>query len=241
MMLRTVQLGRGCHHLVVRDVSGVWIGVVSALDVARALRQLPSKLEAARLGVDVVPVQAVMKPVEDVPTCSTEDLLKDVLDRFEAFEQNAVMVKGEASSVVGLITPRCAMQALAAGTSPAMTVGEWMRTRQMQTGPREVQQSISIMDAAAAMAKFNLHHLLVVDVIGGEPVGVLSALDVVRGVVSVHHQCPFLSLAWLRRLNVPTSFAPQDFAVRQEKRLAGEAADGESPSKTVRRAEELGA
>lgn len=236
MMLHASQPGHSCHHLVVRAVTGGWRGVFSALDVARALHHMSSQLDIARLGVDVLKVGDVMKPAEAVPTCATSETLKDVLSQFQEFGQTALVVM-EGQTALGLITPRCALHGLATGVTPTITVGEWMRTRQLPEGPREVTPETSIIEAAAVMAELGLHHLLVVEELGGAPAGVLSALDVVRGVVSMHEHRPFLTLNWLRRVGVPTNFAPEARAVRKHKRSAGRA-EG-APAKKARHGEDL--
>lgn len=48
------------------------------------------------------------------------------------------------------------------------------------------------------MATCSLHHLVVVDPATREPAGVLSSLDLARGVASIGCHCPFMSLGWLR-------------------------------------------
>lgn len=217
LMLQGAQPGRSCHHLVVRAVTdSAWLGVFSALDIARALHHLSSRLDAARLNVDGLIVDSVMKPVEAVPTCSTSGTLRDVLGQLlQSGQTAAVVMDGETS--LGLITHRCAVHGFAAGVSPCITIGEWMRARQLPEGPREVLSRTSIVEAATLMLEHKLHHLVVVEYFGGATVGVVSALDIVRGVVSVHQECPFVTLSWLRRLGVPLTFAPQARALRPRK------------------------
>eukprot|EP00932_Pfiesteria_piscicida_P007277 SRR837773.17305.p1 GENE.SRR837773.17305~~SRR837773.17305.p1 ORF type:complete len:588 (-),score=206.36 SRR837773.17305:31-1671(-) len=237
LLLQGLEPGRACHHLVVRAVTGSWLGIFSALDVVRALCHLSSKLDAAKLGLDVLEVRSVMKPAEAVPKCVTTETLRDVLSQFQEFCQNAAIVM-EGTMPLGLITPRCALHGLADDVVPSITVGEWMRTRQLPEGPREVLPNMPLMQAAALMTQYGLHHLLVVEELGGAPVGVLSTLDIVRGIVSTHQRCPFLTLSWLRHVGVPTSFAPEDRAVRPEKRLP----EAEAwPAAKARRVEECGA
>jgi len=237
IMCRAAEPGRTCHHLVVRAVTGGRLGVFSALDVTRALHGLPTELDVAKAGADGTTVDAVMKLVAAVPRCKPEDTIREALGTLDLFCQNASLVV-DGDDVLGLITPRCALQALAAGVPRDLSVGAWMRTRHTPDVPREVPRGTSIKEAAAIMTTHSLHHLLVVDLPSTKPVGVLSALDLARAVVSMNYHCPFVSLGWLRRMNVPTSFsllAPTDALKGSSSRkrpamgLAADAPDGSRP------------
>eukprot|EP00932_Pfiesteria_piscicida_P019922 SRR837773.6743.p3 GENE.SRR837773.6743~~SRR837773.6743.p3 ORF type:complete len:138 (-),score=46.67 SRR837773.6743:59-424(-) len=121
-----------------------------------------------------------------------------------------------------------------------MKVSDWVRTKETFEVLREVPASSSVKDAISTMCAHCLHHLLVVQRPGGRPVGILSALDVVRGVVSLHEHCPFLSLGWLRHLGVLTSFSLQAPAESLPKHKHAAPVEGPPPAK-ARRIEELGA
>mmetsp|Transcript_118848 Transcript_118848/g.296406 ORF Transcript_118848/g.296406 Transcript_118848/m.296406 type:complete len:677 (-) Transcript_118848:541-2571(-) len=199
LMLSVAEPGRTCHHLVVKELPGDWLGVFSALDVARALHGLPSELDVARLGADDASVGMVMKPLGCIPTCLPTDTIRFALSTLDISGQNAVLVEDKADKVLGLITPRCALEALVGAVPYDTTVGDWMRMRKMPEAPREVVLGTRLADAATIMTTHGLHHLLVVEHLGEAPVGVLSALDLVRGVVSMNSRCPFVSLGWLWR------------------------------------------
>lgn len=236
IMLSSTEPGRACHHLAVRAVTGGWLGVFSALDVARALHNLSTQLDLAKAGLDNLTVEAIMKPTDIIPTCHPSEPIKDALSKLDVFSQSAVMIV-EGDQVFGLITPRCAVEAIARGVLPDTTVEDWLKTRRIPEGPREVLRDASVKQAADIMTKHALHHLLVVREPGSKPVGVLSALDLVRSLVSTHHRFPFLTLGWLRQLGVPASFAERPTPT---KRVADVAAEGEPVTKS-RKAEECGA
>lgn len=197
--------GEQCHHLVVKAKKGVksmpggWLGVFSALDVARALSKIHSELEVAKCGADQTPVVAVMKPIEVVPICRPTDTILSAFQTLEAQQQNALVVADD-NGTRGLLTVRYALQALAEGTPHEVTVEDFLRGREAifaTPSIREIAPSARLLDAAAIMTMNTVHHLLVVEPNCAQPVGVLSALDLVRAVASIHSQCPFTSLGWL--------------------------------------------
>lgn len=219
LMLTATEPGHTCHHLVVRAVTGGWLGIFSALDVARAIHGLSSELDVAKAGADQVLVDMIMKPLAIVPKCKPTDRIRDALCTLDIFGENATLVE-DSNGVHGLITPRCALQALTNGVPRDRCIAAWLQSRQSQDGPREVLLGSPMVDAAAVMAKHSLHHLLVVEARGARPRGVLSSLDVVRGVASTNYRCPFLTLGWLRQL-APGSFslqAPQETLTVSHKR-----------------------
>ncbi|CAE8640626.1 unnamed protein product [Polarella glacialis] len=200
LMLSAAEPGRPCHHLVVKAATGGWLGVFSSLDVARALQSLSSELDKARVGADQTTVDVVMKPVATVPTCRAGATIRDALCELDIFGQNAVLV-ADGNGKSHLITPRCALQALAEGVPQDRSVAAWIQSRRVSDGaPREILLGSKLSEAAAIMVAHCLHHLLVMEASGGGPAGVLSSLDVVRGIASINYCCPFASLGWLRTL-----------------------------------------
>eukprot|EP00933_Yihiella_yeosuensis_P021649 TRINITY_DN17106_c0_g1_i1.p1 TRINITY_DN17106_c0_g1~~TRINITY_DN17106_c0_g1_i1.p1 ORF type:complete len:506 (+),score=85.90 TRINITY_DN17106_c0_g1_i1:79-1518(+) len=202
-----------CHHLVVKgiqNVGGGWAAVFSALDVARGLCNMDSKLEVAKTGADEVTVNAVMKPIQAVPKCGPGDTLHYALGLLVTTRQGAALVIGEDGSYRGVLTPRCALEAMAKGISFNRKVAEWLKTRTSKVGPRLIRSDARLLDAAAVMTAASLHHLIVMDPQHPDymqPVGVLSSLDLTRGVASMRCCCPFISLAWLRFCRGPSTCA----------------------------------
>mmetsp|Transcript_79880 Transcript_79880/g.222452 ORF Transcript_79880/g.222452 Transcript_79880/m.222452 type:complete len:644 (-) Transcript_79880:4-1935(-) len=186
---------RACHHLVVLDTSGEWRGIFSALDFARAFSQLGEAVE----GLDQMTVAIAMKPCGIVPTCKSADSIRAALRAMLISGQNAVWAIDERGKH-DLVTSRCALQALADGIHQDQTVDRWQKLRGCRDGPREVAADMRLLEAAAVMSENSLHHLVVVESPGAAPVGVLSSLDLVRGLASIGSHSPIASLAWLRRL-----------------------------------------
>jgi len=209
LLLSAAEPHHTCHHLVVKDSLGEWLGVFSALDLARALNSLSSELDIAKTGVEETTVGMVMKLLEFLPRCEPTDTIRDALTVFDISGQNGVLVEDD-EKVHGLITPRCAIEALAREVPPSCTVAAWLLdSRRSQEAPREVLINTSLANAANIMVTHALHHLLVVEQPGGPPMGVLSSLDLARGIVSINYHCPFMSLSWLRHFVGPTSVAQE--------------------------------
>eukprot|EP00929_Paragymnodinium_shiwhaense_P070663 TRINITY_DN357_c0_g1_i1.p1 TRINITY_DN357_c0_g1~~TRINITY_DN357_c0_g1_i1.p1 ORF type:complete len:666 (+),score=179.79 TRINITY_DN357_c0_g1_i1:95-2092(+) len=207
-MLRASAHGRHCHHLVVRGPGRQWTGVLSSLDIVRGLSKLCSPLDVARLGADSTTVSTVMKPISIVPRCTPSDTLKSVLSMLLKSGQGAALVMDETGTpcIEGVITPRCAMQALANGIGQGETVASWMRQRRGSDGPREVVPNLKLYDAALLMGKHGLHHLVVAKrPYCTHPIGIVSSLDIVRGISSIHSPTPFVSLEWLKACRGPAA------------------------------------
>eukprot|EP00929_Paragymnodinium_shiwhaense_P059853 TRINITY_DN29943_c0_g3_i1.p1 TRINITY_DN29943_c0_g3~~TRINITY_DN29943_c0_g3_i1.p1 ORF type:complete len:654 (-),score=157.08 TRINITY_DN29943_c0_g3_i1:511-2472(-) len=194
--------GRACHHLAVQRPAGGVQGVFSALDVARGLTSHCSELDVAKMGADSTEISVVMKPIATVPSCGLTDTIQHAMTSLYLSSQNAAVIVDEEGTpcLDGVITPRCAVQALADGLPLTTTVGDWLQLRRKRdNGLREVPPNLKLFDAALLMAKHSLHHLVVSSrPYCTTPVGVVSSLDLVRGVASINIHAPFVSLAWLR-------------------------------------------
>mmetsp|Transcript_126186 Transcript_126186/g.365212 ORF Transcript_126186/g.365212 Transcript_126186/m.365212 type:complete len:668 (+) Transcript_126186:51-2054(+) len=198
-----------CHHLVVKGTGFGWEGVFSALDVARALCGLKSGLEVACTGADQLRVSMVMKPVDSVPVIKASDSLKDAISLILRARQAALLVVDDQGAHFGLLTPRCGLLAFAKGAPHDTSVGDWLRHTVAIDGglPREVSPDALLLDAAVTMTEHCVHHL-VVKLPGPSPaVGVLSSLDLARGVASVRCHAPFASLGWLAACRGPPTCA----------------------------------
>mmetsp|Transcript_3330 Transcript_3330/g.6744 ORF Transcript_3330/g.6744 Transcript_3330/m.6744 type:complete len:523 (+) Transcript_3330:1-1569(+) len=183
--------GRGpCHHLVVQGSDGEWLGILSALDVARGVRSLRSELELARTSADKTNVSDIMK--RTVPKCKPSDTIQEALSAMMTSRQNCVLVEDE-GGFYGVVTPRCAVQAFVLGTPLDARVDTCLK----DVEHRRIKPTSRLVDAAQAMATHCVHHLVVTASEGGSMLGVVSSLDVVRGVATINSQCPFVSLRWL--------------------------------------------
>eukprot|EP00929_Paragymnodinium_shiwhaense_P023307 TRINITY_DN14621_c0_g1_i1.p1 TRINITY_DN14621_c0_g1~~TRINITY_DN14621_c0_g1_i1.p1 ORF type:complete len:675 (+),score=157.23 TRINITY_DN14621_c0_g1_i1:79-2103(+) len=197
MLNACAESGNACHHLVVTNPEGEWKAVLSALDIARGLTSMCSELDVAVLGADTSTVATVMKPIGMVPKCKANDTVAQVLRLLVESGQHAALVVDDNGTpcLDGVVTPRCAIQALVDGTHHDKTIAAWLRNRRPGEGPREVEPTMKLYDAALLMAKHSLHHLVIARrPYITNPIGVLSSLDLVRGVASINASAPFVSL-----------------------------------------------
>eukprot|EP00929_Paragymnodinium_shiwhaense_P019312 TRINITY_DN13225_c0_g1_i1.p1 TRINITY_DN13225_c0_g1~~TRINITY_DN13225_c0_g1_i1.p1 ORF type:complete len:652 (-),score=116.19 TRINITY_DN13225_c0_g1_i1:483-2438(-) len=202
MITAGAQAGRPRHHLVVKGPTTNFEGVVSALDVARGLTSMCGPLDLAKMGADETAVSVIMKPMSAVPTCRLDDTLQHAMMKLVLTGQTAAAVVDDAGvpCLDGVITPRCAMQAVADGLSHNTTLAKWMETHRGTEALREVKPDMKLFDAALLMVRHRLHHLVVAErPYCTKPLGVVSSLDIVRGIASISLHTPFLTLDWLRQ------------------------------------------
>lgn len=91
----------------------------------------------------------------------------------------------EGNVFAGIVTPADALLAFFERIpSASRTVGDWCRVVSDDSceSERLVSSNACLADAAAAMAKSGVHHVLVVKPETSEVVGVISALDIVRAI-----------------------------------------------------------
>lgn len=165
-----------CHHLVVCDEEGKFHGVLSSLDLARAVCAL-QKLRGTA-------VSEVMKPRADVPTCSPSISFGEAVRMMSTMHQNCVLVVSDDEEVLGIITPRDALRAFSEHVPLTIDVGHWLRGVQSSWEARRVTSEAQVAEAAAAMAANFMHHLVVVAPGSSSVVGVVSALDMARALAA---------------------------------------------------------
>uniref|UniRef100_A0A7S1MNN4 CBS domain-containing protein n=1 Tax=Alexandrium catenella TaxID=2925 RepID=A0A7S1MNN4_ALECA len=163
-----------CHHLVVLDEEGRFHGVLSSLDLARAICALQT-LRGAR-------VSEVMKPRRDSLWCGPGETLADALRKMAAAHQNCALVGGE-GEVVGLVTPRDALRAFGDHVPLETQLGSWLRGLRSDWRGRQIGADAQVAEAAGAMAAGSVHHLVAVSA-EGEVVGVVSTLDLARAIAA---------------------------------------------------------
>mmetsp|Transcript_70766 Transcript_70766/g.169412 ORF Transcript_70766/g.169412 Transcript_70766/m.169412 type:complete len:297 (-) Transcript_70766:375-1265(-) len=172
------------HHVVVTDQSDAIIGVLSALDVARAICINPeddvSKLLSSKT------VESAMKKRSSLPECSADSSLAQAFREMFAARQNAVVIVEDAAGggpdskkVEGIITPRDVLRAFAEHVAGQTTAAGWLRGVQSSIEPRTVGMQASLSEAATTMASHTLHHVIAVDPPSADVQGILSALDLV--------------------------------------------------------------
>lgn len=202
LLLRAAKPGiHTCHHLVVKGPKGCgggWLGVFSALDVARGLTTIGSELEVARTGADRVRVRAAMKTLEALPTVKPTETLKQAFTKLVDSRQNAALVTNS-DGTHSVLTPRCCLQAIAEAVPPETAVEDFLRLRSDYSleSLREVGCDTPLFEVAAIMTERMLHHLVVKDAKTNKVVGVISSLDLAAAVASIQSEIPFTSLGWL--------------------------------------------
>jgi CBS domain-containing protein len=108
----------------------------------------------------------------DLLTASADERLVDAAKRMAERSVGAVVVF-EGNDLAGILTERDVLNAVAAGLTQEMTVGE-----RMTRHPETVESSESTDQAAALMIHGGFRHLPVVD--AGEVKGILSIRDLMR-------------------------------------------------------------
>lgn len=197
-MMRAQRGGHhACHHLLVKDEDDTIRGILSALDVARALSGLSNELQemvpgAHEPGQDHMANELVsellgdatvgeaMKPRGILPICPMRSHLVDAFQEMVSMRQNSVLVVDDTGShkyVRGIITPRDLLTAFAEHMGGEATVGRYLRGLQASLEPRTIAPTASLVDAAALMTASSVHHLVVREPGSPEVAGVLSSLD----------------------------------------------------------------
>ncbi len=117
-------------------------------------------------------VTAVMRPDPLLVTPTTP--LDDVVRTMRRHDDGSVLVVGDDERLVGILTARDVLRAVASDVNPSRApVGQWM------TAQPVVAQPTTTLDAAEAlMTEYGVHHLPVVE--AGRPVGIVGLRDVTR-------------------------------------------------------------
>jgi len=185
--LRVVALGdAACRHLAVRDEAGKFRGMLSSLDLARALCDLGPGMEEAGRRIGGAAVADVMKPRAALPTCPRGGTLGQALRSMLEARQNCVLVTDAdfCPAAQGVVTPRDAMRAFVEHVPLDVTVGHWMRGLKSALLPRIVASDMPLACAAQIMACYSIHHLVAVSPATGDVEGVLSSCDLAHAVGS---------------------------------------------------------
>ncbi|HLB62924.1 MAG TPA: CBS domain-containing protein [Actinomycetota bacterium] len=109
----------------------------------------------------------------EVMTAGPEDSLADVASRMQYNEVSALAVF-EDENLVGIVTERDLVRAMAEGVDPAGTAV----VVYMTPDPLTIDEDAEAAEAAAFMLKVGARHLPVVD--GGRVVGMISARDLLE-------------------------------------------------------------
>jgi len=185
--LRVLALGDfACRHLIVRDELGKLRGILSALDLARALCSGGAGMEEVARRIGAATVAEVMKPRAALPTCASGASLGQALRLMVEARQNCVLITDTefCPGAQGVITPRDALRAFTEHISLDVMVGHWLRGLHSSLQPRIVPSDMRLVHAARIMANHSIHHLVVVSQVTDEIVGVMSSSDLAHAMGS---------------------------------------------------------
>lgn len=183
-----------CHHLVTKDEGEAIRGVLSCLDLVRALCNTSSESELARR-IGTSRVQDVMKPRAVLPSCDEAATLEQALQKMLAFRQNCVLVTGgepQGVGVQGVVTTRDALMAFSEDIPVNVKCGHWMFCLDSHVGPRIVKADAPLTEAARRMARTAMHHLVVLSPETHQVVGIVSSSDVAHALGSAERVVPVL-------------------------------------------------
>eukprot|EP00928_Gymnodinium_smaydae_P015555 TRINITY_DN15760_c0_g1_i1.p1 TRINITY_DN15760_c0_g1~~TRINITY_DN15760_c0_g1_i1.p1 ORF type:complete len:323 (-),score=64.91 TRINITY_DN15760_c0_g1_i1:115-1083(-) len=157
------------RHLVVGDPAAGLLGIISAMDLARAVcaagvdRDIAQRVRGKTVG-------QIMKTREVLPVCAKNATLSQAFQSMVDAHQNCVLV-ANAAEVLDVVTTRHVLQAFAFRIPGSASVWNDAERRavagadrgpQRSWAPRMVGADAGLAEAAAAMASKSVHHLLVV-------------------------------------------------------------------------------
>ena len=100
--------------------------------------------------------------------------LDDVVRTMRRHDDCSVLVVGDDERLVGILTARDVLRAVASDVNPSRApVGQWMTAQ-----PVAVEPTTTLDAAEALMTEYGVQHLPVVE--GGRPVGMVGLRDVTR-------------------------------------------------------------
>jgi CBS domain-containing protein len=105
---------------------------------------------------------------------SAATALDDVVRTMRRHDDGSVLVVGDDERLVGILTARDVLRAVASDVNPARAlVGQWMTAQ-----PVTAEATTTLDAAEALMTEYGVHHLPVVE--AGRPVGMVGLRDVTR-------------------------------------------------------------
>jgi len=174
------------HHVVVRDSQGLLSGVLSSLDLARAVCR-GCDHEKLMQTLESMAVADMMTSRDDLPVCCCSDTLAQVFARMAEARQSIALITDDIrkDGLVGIVTHRDALRAFAEHVSTRIEVGHWLRAMQGSAELRQVDVRAQLSEVATAMAAGAVHHLAVLAPTRAEVVGMVSSLDLAQVVASM--------------------------------------------------------
>eukprot|EP00928_Gymnodinium_smaydae_P084870 TRINITY_DN68155_c0_g1_i2.p1 TRINITY_DN68155_c0_g1~~TRINITY_DN68155_c0_g1_i2.p1 ORF type:complete len:314 (+),score=74.40 TRINITY_DN68155_c0_g1_i2:69-1010(+) len=172
--------GYACHHVILTDEVHE-TRLLSALDIARAMMNVPADTEEA--GAATLKVKHAMKARSECVVCSVGKTLAQAYRAMFDARQNCVLAVDECGDVHGIVTARDAMRTFSEGKTGEETgLAAWLHGL---TLVGSIASGATLAHAAKFMADHAVHHVLVHGSEKKDVVGVLSALDIVRA-LSAH-------------------------------------------------------
>jgi len=171
-----------CRHLIVRDERSVLRGILSSLDLARALCSVGTGMEEVDRMIGSATVAEIMKPRAALPTCNSNGTLAQALYCMIDSRQNCVLIVDSDAKALGVVTPRDALRAFSEHVRLDVAVGHWLRGVRSSLLPRTVRPGVLLADAARAMASGSIHHLVVALPDAQEVLGVVSSSDLAHAI-----------------------------------------------------------
>lgn len=175
------------RHLIVRDEHGALRGILSSLDLARALCSGSGEMAEVNRRIGGTTAAEVMKPRATLPTCPSTGAMEQALKAMLRTHQNCVLIIDAftgSPQPVGIVTPRDALRAFAEHVRLDVSVGHWLRGLRSALEPRVVRPDAALADAGRIMASNSIHHLVVVQPDSQEIVGVVSSSDLAQAMGS---------------------------------------------------------
>lgn len=185
--LRALALGDlAFRHLVVRDERDQLRGILSALDLARALCIVGKGMDEIDRRVGATGVTEVMKPRAALPCCPSGGSLGHALRLMIESRQNCVLVTDSdfCTGAQGVITPRDALRAFAEHVPLDVVAGHWLRGMCSPLEKRLVPSNTRLAQAAWVMACHSIHHIVVVSPETKDITGVVSSSDLAQTIGS---------------------------------------------------------
>mmetsp|Transcript_45649 Transcript_45649/g.83600 ORF Transcript_45649/g.83600 Transcript_45649/m.83600 type:complete len:365 (-) Transcript_45649:148-1242(-) len=149
-------------------------------------------------------VGAVVRKRGPCVVCPSDATLTDSADKLMEFDRTAALVEDDEGAILGVITVNDLLVAFAEGVGWEASVARWLRAGDARMPEKlvpalSVRTSTTLKEAALLMkaqrgSDHASHHVVVKDA-AGSIVGVLSALDLARGLCSLSEQAELQMMA----------------------------------------------
>eukprot|EP00929_Paragymnodinium_shiwhaense_P106054 TRINITY_DN71149_c0_g1_i1.p1 TRINITY_DN71149_c0_g1~~TRINITY_DN71149_c0_g1_i1.p1 ORF type:complete len:311 (-),score=81.35 TRINITY_DN71149_c0_g1_i1:314-1246(-) len=178
----------GSHHLVVNEDDGSLCGILSALDLSRALCGARGETSPAAAALRKQGVDGMMKTRAVIPSINGAAMLREAFEQLARSKQNCLLVsdgKVDSPAVVGVVTTRDAVNAFSEQVDDTISIEKWLQRTHPSVWKRMVRADASLVDAAEKMVDSSVHHLLIASPSNSQVIlGVVSSADLAKVVGS---------------------------------------------------------